>query len=536
MGQFLEWGGLCQRRTMAENQKKAFGFLRSIFWPVHREEVARVVCMLLLLFLLCTSYSVLRNLKDTVILTADASGAEVIPFIKVWGMLPGALIATWCYTRLTRWFGRERVFYIMLSGFLGYFLLFAFVIHPNSEQLHLTRLGDWLTQVLPAGFKGLIALIRNWSFTTFYVITELWSIVVLFLLFWGFANEISGLNQAKRTYGLLNTWSNLSPIVGGGLALLFSSQLASSGLTDQHEAWSQTLKQLTCLVTALGVSGMAVFYWLTKKILPRAQVDSAASGGEKEPVRKANAKVRLSMRESIRYLSRSKYLLCLALIVLGYNISINLTDVLWKEQLKRFFTDPNEMLAHMNQITIGIGIFATTCGLMFSFMVHRWGWTFPAILSPMVMLTMAVGFFAFHFGGEGALGALATGMFGVTPLALTVYFGSLQNCLSKATKYSVFDASKELAFIPLDPDARLKGKAAIDGLGAGIGKSGASLTYQGLIIVMGSVALSTPYIAIILAIALTGWIYSVVYVGKRFREMNTPQEKTAPSESLPQES
>lgn len=519
---------------MTENQQqKSFGFLRSLFWPVHRAEVAKVAGMLLLLFLLCTCYSVLRNLKDTVILTAKDSGAEVIPFIKVWGMLPGALIATWCYTRLTRWFGRERVFYIMLCGFISYFLLFAFVIHPHSEQLHLDKLGNWMTQVLPAGFKGVIALVRNWTFTSFYVITELWSIIVLYLLFWGFANEVSGVSQAKRTYGLLNTWSNLSPIVGGGLALIFSHQILGSAQISEHEVWVQTLKQLTCLVAILGTSAMVIFYWLTKKVLPRQRDTSVEAGKEeKEPVRKD--KVRLSMRESIRYISRSKYLVCLALIVLGYNISINLTDVLWKEQLKRFFTDPNEMLAHMNQITIGIGIFATSFGLLFSFVVHRWGWTVPAMLTPMVILTMAIGFFSFLFGGEGALGVLATGIFGVSPLALTVYFGSLQNCLSKSSKYSVFDATKELAFVPLDADARLKGKAAIDGLGSGIGKSGASLTYQGLIICLGSVAHSTPYIAVILGIALIGWIYSVAFVGKRFREMNAPQEKPATSEPVPQ--
>jgi len=149
------------------------------------------------------------------------------------------------------------------------------------------------------------------------------------------------------------------------------------------------------------------------------------------------------------------------------------------------------------------------------------------------MLTMAIGFFSFHFGANGALGVLATGLFGVSPLALTVYFGSLQNCMSKASKYSVFDASKELAFVPLDSDARLKGKAAIDGLGSGVGKSGASLTYQGLIIAVGSVALSTPYIAVVLGLVLVGWLYSVVYVGRRFREMNAPQEKPL-QDPLPQ--
>src|SRR5277367_612507 len=96
---------------------KRFGLLRSIFWPIHRGEVKKVISMLLLLFLLCTCYSVLRNLKDALILTAKHSGAEVIPFIKVWGMLPASFIAAWIYTRLRRYFKKENVFYILITGF-----------------------------------------------------------------------------------------------------------------------------------------------------------------------------------------------------------------------------------------------------------------------------------------------------------------------------------------------------------------------------------------------------------------------------------
>jgi AAA family ATP:ADP antiporter len=144
------------------------------------------------------------------------------------------------------------------------------------------------------------------------------------------------------------------------------------------------------------------------------------------------------------------------------------------------------------------------------------------------MAIMAVGFFIFLFSGD-KLTAFALTLFGTTPFALTVYFGSLQNCLSKAGKYSLFDASKELAFLPLDSDAKTKGKAAIDGLGSGIGKSGSSLTYQGLIIMLGSVAMSTPYIAVILFIVLTSWIASVATVGGLFKKMGSQEPAVAAS-------
>jgi AAA family ATP:ADP antiporter len=105
----------------------------------------------------------------------------------------------------------------------------------------------------------------------------------------------------------------------------------------------------------------------------------------------------------------------------------------------------------------------------------------------------------------------------------------MQNCLSKAGKYSLFDASKELAFLPLDAEARLKGKAAIDGLGSGIGKSGASISYQGFIILMGSVAMSTPYVAMILIVVLIAWICSVFFIGKRFKEIGVTEQQTSPT-------
>lgn len=504
---------------MSETPSATFSLLRTLLWPVHRSEVKKVLGMLLLLFCLCICYSILRNLKDTVILTAKDSGAEVIPFIKVWGMLPAAFIGTWVYTRFMRWFGREKVVYIMISGFLSYFLVFALFIQPHHDQLHLEWLGNRLTQWLPTGFQGLIALICNWTYTSFYIIAELWSTIVLSVLFWGFANDVTEVDQAKRTYGLLNTWSSFAPAVAGVLALFFTHEVTDSILSNR-ELWNRNLQELIFLVVIFGLASMGIFYWLNRKVLKNQKL--ASSFPEESP--SCRKKPRLSMRESFRYIARSKYLLCLAFIVLGYNISINLTDVLWKAQLKKFFTDPNEMLTHMYQITIGIGIFATTAGIFFTYMVQRWGWTLPALITPVVMLTMAVGFFSFLFGANSFLGTFATHLLGLSPLALTVYCGSLQNCLSKASKYSVFDSSKELAFLPLEPEARLKGKAAIDGLGSGIGKSGASLSYQGFIILLGSVAQSTPYIAAILMVVLVIWIFSVFAVGKRFKKMHAAQE------------
>lgn len=505
---------------MASQPEAAFGFFRRLFWPIYRSETKRALSLLTLLFLLCSCYSILRNLKDTLILTAPQSGAQVLPFLKVWGMLPAAFVATWAYTRLCRIFARSTIFYLAVGGFLSYFLLFALLLYPHRESLYLVRFSDWLAMHLPAGFGGLIALIRNWIFTSFYIISELWAVIVMTVLFWGYANEGTGVNEGKRLYGILNVGSTAAPLIGGALAVLFGGKLHFHWLLSVADEWHRTLIQLTLLVTVFGVLAMGLFFCMT-----RGQRREVVGEGDAAPVR-----VQLSIRESLRTICQSRYLIALALIVLSYNVTVNLADILWKEQLKRFFVHPGDMLNHLNRVTMGIGAGALLLGFLFSPMIHRLGWMTTALITPLMMAIPGLGFFYALFSADQGIAMLA-----LPATATTVYLGSLQNCLSKAGKYSIFDASKELAFLPLPQEERLKGKAAIDGLGAGVGKSAASLTYQGLLLGLGSIASCSPYIATVLSATFLVWVFAVRGVGRTFKEITKNREEVLVREIVPQE-
>src|SRR5437868_5380164 len=122
--------------TVPSLQKPSFSRWRNALWPVHHYELKKLIPMLLLFFLINFDYNVLRILKDTLVVTAKSSGAEVIPFIKVWVMFPGAILLTFLFTRLSNRYKRETVFYAMLSIFLGYFLLFITVLYPARDYLH----------------------------------------------------------------------------------------------------------------------------------------------------------------------------------------------------------------------------------------------------------------------------------------------------------------------------------------------------------------------------------------------------------------
>lgn len=495
-----------------------FSKIRSFFWPIHRHEVKKVVPMMLMLFFICFNYSILKNVKDAVVVTAKSSGAEVIPFIKVWVLLPMAILITLIFTKLSNRYSQEKVFYFIISGFLLFFGAFTFILYPLRDVLHPHQFADYLEGILPVGFKGLIAMIRNWTFTLFYVVCELWGSAVLSVLFWGFANEVTKLTEARRFYSMLGVVASFSAIIAG---------FGANYLTVD-QSWEQTLRMLVLTIIAFGCFTMLAFYWLNKKVLVGENFNELHKSNEDLVPKKK----KLSMRESFLYLSNSKYLICIAILVICYNLVINLVEIVWKDQLRQLHPEAVDYNRYMNYVTSFVGIIATTTSLFMARLISRFGWTRTALITPVIMLVTSAGFFTFMLLRYN-LADVVFLLTGTTPLAIAVFFGAAQVCMSKACKYSVFDSTKEMAFIPLGHESKLKGKAAIDGVGSRFGKSGGSLIHQGLLMFFGTVSMSAPYVAVILMAVIAGWMIAVRSLGKRFLSLVGDQERADLGETRP---
>lgn len=519
---------------MSQTTKAEFGRWRSFFWPVHNFELKKLLPMFFLFFFINFNYTILRDTKDALIVTAPGSGAEAIPFLKVWGVLPFAILFMIGYAKLSNVLSKTKLFYTTITAFIAFFALFALVLYPCKDALHPTVAADTLQAFLPKGLSGLVALFRNWTYALFYIMSELWGSVAISLLFWGFANDITRVSESKRFYAMFGLGANVAMLFSGPAIIYFSD--IRSKLPAGVDAWGVSLNYMLSMVVASGLIIMGIYWWINKNVLtdPRFYDTTEVKKTKKE-------KPKMSLKESFAYLARSKYIGCLAILVIGYGIAINLVEVTWKGQLKLQYPNPNEYSAFM-------GYFSTITGtvtiLMMLFVggnvIRKFGWTKAALITPVVLLVTGAGFFAFVIFRDSLTAAIA--MIGTTPLMLAVIFGTAQNIMSKSSKYSLFDPTKEMAYIPLDQESKVKGKAAIDVVGARLGKSGGSLVQQGLIVACGSLAAITPYVAGILFLIIFAWITASKSLGKQFATLNAEKEQakaateaTAKTELKPQE-
>ncbi|EFH65558.1 chloroplast ADP, ATP carrier protein 1 [Arabidopsis lyrata subsp. lyrata] len=468
----------------------------------------KIIPLGLMFFCILFNYTILRDTKDVLVVTAKGSSAEIIPFLKTWVNLPMAIGFMLLYTKLSNVLSKKALFYTVIIPFIVYFGAFGFVMYPLSNYIHPEALADKLLATLGPRFMGPLAILRIWSFCLFYVMAELWGSVVISVLFWGFANQITTVDEAKKFYPLFGLGANVALIFSGRTVKYFSNLRRNLG--PGVDGWAVSLKAMMSIVVGMGLAICFLYWWVNRYVpLPTRS-------------KKKKEKPKMGTMESLKFLVSSPYIRDLATLVVAYGISINLVEVTWKSKLKAQFPSPNEYSAFMGDFSTCTGIATFTMMLLSQYVFDKYGWGVAAKITPTVLLLTGVAFFSLIlFGGPFAPLVAKLGM---TPLLAAVYVGALQNIFSKSAKYSLFDPCKEMAYIPLDEDTKVKGKAAIDVVCNPLGKSGGALIQQFMILSFGSLANSTPYLGMILLVIVTAWLAAAKSLEGQFNSLRSEEE------------
>ncbi|MDF2578173.1 MAG: exchange transporter [Chlamydiales bacterium] len=490
--------------------QREFSPLRAALWPIHNYELKKFLPMALIMFCILFNYTLLRDTKDTLVI--NSAGASTISFLKLYCVTPSAILFVLIYAKLANIFSREHIFYVILSPFLIFFGLFAVVIYPNLSTLHPSlETVQYLYSVFPR-FKGLIDIFAYWSYSLFYVLSEIWGSAMIGFLFWQFANHITRINESKRFYGLFLVIGNISLILSGQI-LKFCSVGLEAYFPYAQDLWQISLYFLMGCVVLMGVVCMVIYRWMHLYVL----TDSQYYVNQEDNQNFKKKKTKLSLLDSAKLIIHSRELAYITILMLAYGITINLVEVQWKNQLGLYFKgDKGALNAFLGNYSSMTGIAVILCGWLLSAnILRRFSWFTCAIITPIVILIGGSTFFALITMYNNNTSVLS--YFNIHPVEAAVFIGAGIVILSKAIKYSLFDTTKEIAYIPLDEEIKTKGKAAVDVIGGRFGKAGGAFIISNLGIFMATTDLLViaPICYVLFAVITCCWCGAVKLLSKK---------------------
>lgn len=501
-----------------DSSKNGFlGFLWRTFFPVYKSEVKVVAAMSLMLIIKVFIYTSVRQLKDTLVVTKI--GPEALSFTKTL-VLVMSLLFTFLYALGISKFDRRQLFYIVLIVFIGFFGFFGFFMHPNSHLFILSEASkqgilNWLsggikncffsvqntikifsigilmglfkffkkrkikdsiisfiiTSVVSAGIYSLfyalsgpsfahklalpVATIQYWPYALYYIMAELWGTFSLQMLFWTFANYQIDKSNASRIFPTF--------------LLLCQFGQFGAGILGFTVAGGSLEFIVTISVVLLGIVAGLLHEYVFK------------TTGREKSGSAAKLKQKASMKDSLKAVLSSPVVLMISLIVIMYGISCNFLEMYWKKMLSDYarLVNPaqHKALYHkyyslQNTITSVISFISALIG---GKLFRKFSWTFVALITPMVMGIGSILFYGSDiFGISLGLASLST------ILKFVVIVGASVLILFKATKYTLFDSTKEYLMVRVDDNIKSQGKLA-DSFCGRLGKSGGA-TIQAFLI------------------------------------------------------
>ncbi|QEK39022.1 Npt1/Npt2 family nucleotide transporter [Candidatus Nesciobacter abundans] len=409
------------------------------FSDIKAKERKRFFTFLSIIVLTLFNSSVLKTLKDSVI-SSQESGIEVVHYVKLFMVMPFSFLFIFLYEKLNSIYSRQKVTYIIFGLFGLFFFLYGTLIYPLRTYMHPSVSSIRALKESYPYFKWIFVAYGSWTFMFFYLFAELWSAICLNLIFWQLTNHTMTLKQGTYSYVYLSVWGNIGLALGGAAtSFLFRSVYFSFG---------NIFCFLNVLVTSVVIAIIFLYYILYSKILDPKIVENLN-------VSNTSKKKKLSFYSSIRVVFSSKYLILMMMLVFCYHVSANLIEVTWKACLKLLSGNDSKFASYMGNMHFTVGIVSIILCEIPKYLVKKFSWRFCARLTPMVISVFSGLFFLVLYNDS----LYFVRNYG---LLIVIICGSMNYILGKIMKYSLFDPTKELAYIPLSSELKDKGKPFID--------------------------------------------------------------------------
>ena len=501
---------------MLDTQPQKFNKFQEYIFPIYKHELKKFVPMSFLMFCILFVYAFANGLKDIFILyntnlwvgARPEETTSLISAIKLWYVLPSAVVAVIVFTALLNKFGPDKTFNITVVGFIIFYALYGFVLYPNSDSLILSE--EKITEMVqgvPIFFRTFITCFANWPFVAFYVISELWGSIMISSLFWQFANRVTLKHEVTRFFGLFSLVSSVGTVIAGSTIMNYALNL------DVHR-----VKVLMAGILITSTIILIIYAYINKLVAKDVRIYQA----EHSPRGSSNKK-KVSALEGIKILFKNPYLMLVSVLILSYGIAINFSEILMKAGMKEAF-DKSQYAKMQGMLSVFTGIFASVVVLISANILRKFSWKVSALVTPLTFLIVGGIFLSLVLYKQ----FVSATLFGMSTVTLSAWVGIIHDALVRSVKYSLFDTTKSMAYIPLDEDTKTKGQAAVEMIGGRAGKAGSSAVQQIMIsfprtlvtttgTVGGVLAYSPVIIAVFFATVIT-WTFAVLRLNVRYEE------------------
>lgn len=465
-----------------------------------KQENKKVLLLCLLRFLLFYVYGILTILKSTTLVMASHSAAEVVFVVKGAVVVPVFIACFIVYAKLSRHFKQSTIFYGTVCCFLGFFWLYGFVLYPNEEKISPCLLADTLAAYVGSNHMHWIALLRYWIHGLFFVVAELWGQVVVTILYWNLANSLCTVVQAKRFYASL--------IASGHIGLCLSSLSVLYYTKNHGTALLVVLQALFRQIVVFGLVSI-VLYGLVNRLWYLNSDKRNAKNDKGMP-----QTLRLPLWTSLKHVVSSSYLQRMMVMMISCHCAIYLLDGTWHSYLRASanrFSD----YQNFNAIVIfWIGLVAFSVSCFSGTFIKKFGWKVTACVAPVVMGVMGCTFFFVSYAKSNI--AFLSHYLGPKIDWYLVILGGLQNIVGQTVKLTFYEKTIQIAYIPLDLESRVKGKAAVDMVGSRFGKAVSSWIHLIVLEIFhtSNIQKCSGMLGVILCVVIIFWYRAITYIDK----------------------
>jgi AAA family ATP:ADP antiporter len=304
---------------------------------------------------------------------------------------------------------------------------------------------------------------QRWFVWSVFILVDVYSTVMIGI-FWTYANDVVSPDEADRLYGPVGVGGILGGVAGG---VIVDSLVRLTGPVH-----------LLLICAVLGVLCALLVRFTEHLLHPRPRPLSRDERGL------------AAATQGAREVFRSRYLLLIVGVVVGYEFAAAMTDFVVSVVFERAFTDEVELAKMFGRVGWIVSATALVSQLVLvPILLPRK--RFALLLSPIAM-------------------GLGTILLAVAPI---VSIAIVMSAADRGLNYSLQQATKETLYVPLNDVQRYKGKAFIDML---VDRFGKALSAIALMLVIRAAGMS---ISVSLAIALAAvalWAFSAGSLGHAY--------------------